>query len=199
MCKTGSGEPQAKLTIALSGMAPCILCGRRGITALMQHAGVDDGDGWICDHCARPPDSVAPVTGNAEAVRELLGEQPPSLPERLRAAARWIDNPPMRATPLLREAADAIERLRPLAARCEAHQGDVAEGRCVCCEAVEVKRLEAVVAKLRRPRYLPVPCPQCQLGFVYYDPVYGDAACDKCHERWAKAAEAAKEKSDESA
>jgi hypothetical protein len=31
----------------------------------------------------------------------------------------------------------------PLGYRCEAHEGDVADGRCVCCEVAQVARLTA--------------------------------------------------------
>jgi len=38
----------------------------------------------------------------------------------------------------------------PLGYRCEAHEGDVADGRCVCCEVAQVADLTAQNAALRK-------------------------------------------------
>jgi hypothetical protein len=82
------------------------------------------------------------MPGNVAAATRLLDAIP-----GLIAYAEWLREMLIREHGL--ETYPACYRALPLGYRCEAHEGDVADGRCVCCEAVQVADLTAENAALK--------------------------------------------------
>jgi ribosomal protein L37E len=119
-----------------------------------------DKQGPFCASCGWP--ERLDLTGVRGAVMEKLPDleaikvdlKSSQMPGNVAAAARLLDAIPgliayaewLREM-LIREHGPetypACYRALPLGYRCEAHEGDVADGRCVCCEVAQVARLTA--------------------------------------------------------
>ena len=133
-----------------------------------------DKHGPLCDSCGWP--ERLDLTGVRGAVMEKLPDleaikvdlKSSQMPGNVAAAARLLDAIPgliayaewLREM-LIREHGletyPACYRALPLGYRCEAHEGDVADGRCICCEVAQVASLTAENTALREALRLGMP------------------------------------------